>query len=102
MNGQKRILYFDYCSNFEYFNENPDGAPVSTAEPLGQRLFKARLNLLSLLNAQDYQTEELAAVRQDIQQSLQTEVKSMNKDNFIVRDELEYVEQFQKMRHGTF
>lgn len=93
---KKEFYIFDYCSNFEYFNENPDGAPVSTAEPLGQRLFKARLNLLSLLNAQDYQTEELAAVRQDIQQSLQTEVKSMNKDNFIVRDELEYVEQFQK------
>ncbi len=31
-----------------------------------------------------------------MRQSLQTEVKSMNKDNFIVRDELEYVEQFQK------
>ena len=93
---KKEFYIFDYCSNFEYFNENPDGAPVSTTEPLGQRLFKARLNLLSLLNAQDYQTEELAAVRQDIQQSLQTEVKSMNKDNFIVRDELEYVEQFQK------
>ncbi|WP_168384036.1 DEAD/DEAH box helicase family protein [Acinetobacter indicus] len=93
---KKEFYIFDYCSNFEYFNENPDGAPVSTTEPLGQRLFKARLNLLSLLNAQDYQTEELAAVRQDIQQSLQTEVRSMNKDNFIVRDELEYVEQFQK------
>lgn len=86
---------FDYCSNFEYFNENPDGAPVSTTEPLGQRLFKARLNILSLLNAKDYQKEDLKAVQQDMRQSLQTEVKSMNKDNFIVRSELEHVEYFQ-------
>lgn len=91
---KKEFFIFDYCSNFEYFNENPDGAPVSTTEPLGQRLFKARLNILSLLNAKDYDTEELKAVQQDIRQSLQTEVKSMNNDNFIVKSELEYVEHF--------
>ncbi|MEK5759875.1 DEAD/DEAH box helicase family protein [Acinetobacter variabilis] len=91
---------FDYCSNFEYFNENPDGAPVSTTEPLGQRLFKARLNILSLLNTSDskveQQADELNVVRKEILQGLQTEVKSMNKDNFIVKSELEHVEYFQK------
>jgi type I restriction enzyme R subunit len=91
---KKEFFIFDYCSNFEYFNENPDGAPVSTTEPLGQRLFKARLNILSLLNAKDDATEELKAVQQDMRQSLQTEVKSMNNDNFIVKSELEHVEHF--------
>lgn len=90
----KEFFIFDYCSNFEYFNENPDGAPVSTTEPLGQRLFKARLNILSLLNAKDDATEELKAVQQDMRQSLQTEVKSMNNENFIVKSELEHVEHF--------
>ncbi|MBD0137720.1 hypothetical protein IAF30_21215, partial [Acinetobacter baumannii] len=42
--------------------------PVSTTEPLGQRLFKARLNILSLLNAKDDATEELKAVQQDMRQ----------------------------------
>lgn len=91
---KKEFFIFDYCSNFEYFNDHPEGAPVSTTEPLGQRLFKARLNLLSLLNSKDYQTEELKAVQQEVQQSLQNEVKSMNTDNFIVRSELEHVEHF--------
>ncbi|MFX6888003.1 type III restriction endonuclease subunit R, partial [Acinetobacter baumannii] len=68
----------------------------STTEPLGQRLFKARLNIMSLLNAKDYQTEELKAVQQDVRQSLQTEVNSMNSDNFIVKSELEHVEHFKK------
>ncbi|MEG2432929.1 MAG: DEAD/DEAH box helicase family protein, partial [Acinetobacter sp.] len=93
---KKEFYIFDYCSNFEYFNENPDGAPVSTTEPLGQRLFKARLNIMSLLNAKDHETEELKAVQQDMRQSLQTEVKSMNNDNFIVKSELEHVEHFKK------
>jgi type I restriction enzyme R subunit len=57
-------------------------------------LFKARLNILSLLNAKDDATEELKAVQQDMRQSLQTEVKSMNNDNFIVKSELEHVEHF--------
>jgi len=91
---KKEFYIFDYCSNFEYFNENPDGAPVATTEPLGQRLFKARLNILSLLNAKDDATEELKAVQQDMRQSLQTEVKSMNNENFIVKSELEHVEHF--------
>lgn len=91
---KKEFYIFDYCSNFEYFNENPDGASVSTAEPLGQRLFKARLNIMSLLSSKDYQTEELQAVQQDLRQSLQTEVKSMNNENFIVKSELEHVEHF--------
>ena len=91
---KKEFYIFDYCSNFEYFNENPDGAPISTTEPLGQRLFKARLNVLSLLNSPDYQTEEMKAVQQEMRQSLQTEVKSMNKDNFIVKSEIEHVENF--------
>ena len=91
---KKEFFIFDYCSNFEYFNKNPDGAPVSTTEPLGQRLFKARLNILSLLNAKEYDTEELKAVHQNMRQSLQSEVKSMNNDNFIVKSEIEHVEHF--------
>src|SRR5690606_34214315 len=66
-----------------------------TTEPLGQRMFKARLNILSLLNTKDYQTEDLKAVQQDMRQSLKTDVRSMNKDNFIVRSEVEHVEHFQ-------
>ena len=93
---KKEFFIFDYCSNFEYFNENPDGAPVSTTEPLGQRLFKARLNIMSLLSSQDDQTKELKAVQQDLRQSLQTEVQSMNNENFIVKPELEHVEHFKK------
>ena len=91
---KSEFYIFDYCENFEYFNLNPKGAPISTTEPLGQRLFKARLNILSLLNAPDYQTEELKAVQAEVRDSLHAEVMAMNKDNFIVRSELKHVEHF--------
>jgi type I restriction enzyme R subunit len=38
----------------------------------------------------------MKAVQQELRQSLQTEVKSMNKDNFIVKSEIEHVEYFKK------
>ncbi|MCF9046588.1 DEAD/DEAH box helicase family protein [Acinetobacter nectaris] len=95
---KKEFYIFDYCSNFEYFNENPDGAPVSTVEPLGQRLFKARLNILHLLNSNNTTMEdaELQIAQTDFRQGLQNEVKSMNQDNFLVKAELEHVEHFQQ------
>ena len=36
----------------------------------------------------------MKAVQQEMRQSLQTEVQSMNKDNFIVKSEIEHVEHF--------
>src|SRR5690606_17973785 len=94
---------FDYCKNFEYFEINPKGAIGSTVEPIGQRLFKARLNIMSLLNAPDYkqknqlneqQTQKLKAVQTELCEGLRAEVAAMNKDNFIVKTELEHVEKF--------
>lgn len=94
--GKTEFYIFDYCSNFEYFNENPEGAPISITEPISQRLFKARINILTLLRADDYQLDEtLKEVKEDFKAALHSEVKSMNPQNFIVRTELEHVEKFQ-------
>lgn len=92
---------FDYCGNFEYFNENPQGAKAALQEPLGKRLFKARLSVLSLLRAPDATLPadpvQQAAVQQlanSLTDSLHHEVASMNQANFIVRTELKHVEHF--------
>src|SRR5690606_22271354 len=99
---------FDFCGNFEYFNENPRGALGSLAEPLGKRLFKARLDVLTLLaspqqnHGQDnrHASENLReygkfdAFRQELTDDLHQEVAAMNLDNFIVRTEREHVAKF--------
>jgi type I restriction enzyme, R subunit len=96
---------FDFCANFEYFNENPRGALGGLAEPLGKRLFKARLDLLALLpdgktddahplseGAGSY--DKLVFLRSDLTDELHGEVAAMNLDNFIVRTEREHVTRF--------
>ncbi|WP_129135437.1 DEAD/DEAH box helicase family protein [Luteimonas sp. YGD11-2] len=101
------FLIFDFCQNFEYFNEHPAGAASPLSEPLGKRLFKKRLELLSLLPVEEKEATTKAAdghadysaltqLRQDLVDGLHGEVAAMNQDNFIVRTELEHVFRFAK------
>src|SRR3546814_1422662 len=48
---KSEFFIFDFCANFEYFDENPAGAVGGLAEPLQKRLFKRRLELMSVLPA---------------------------------------------------
>jgi type I restriction enzyme R subunit len=102
---KSEFYIFDFCANFEYFNENPRGALGGVAEPLGKRLFKARLDLMALLApgkstapkgvADDHGTyDAFVTLRDDLTDVLHGEVAAMNPDNFIVRTEREHVVRF--------
>lgn len=105
--NKSEFAIFDFCGNFEYFNQNPRGAVSSAAEPLGRRLFKARVDLLSLLadpkaipvgrggiaNAGSaYDAHN--GLKVELTDELHREVAAMNLDNFIVRTEREHVSRF--------
>ena len=43
----KEFFYiFDWCRNFEFFNENPDVTEGASADSLAKRLFAARVELV--------------------------------------------------------
>lgn len=88
---KSEFLIFDFCGNFEYFNENPAGAASPVGEPLGKRLFKRRLELLQCLPVS---VKEGGTLRDDLVDLLHAEVAAMNTANFIVRTELEHVTRF--------
>lgn len=103
---KQEFFIFDFCGNFEYFNENPAGAVSPMSEPLGKRLFKRRLELLALLPAKVERDDARAAaddragydtlgtLRKDLLDHLHGEVAAMNLNNFIVRPEREHVTRF--------
>lgn len=86
---------FDFCFNFDFFKENPDGIEGSGGPSLGARLFQSRVELLGRLQASaTLDTDgQLKTALTDI---LHGEVAAMNSENFIVRMHLEAVERFQK------
>ncbi|KGM52503.1 restriction endonuclease subunit R [Lysobacter concretionis Ko07 = DSM 16239] len=105
--GQDKTEFhiFDFCQNFEYFNEHPAGAVAPVSEPLGKRLFKRRLELVALLPTDPDEKPKWAAdgvpdygslplLRHALVDQLHGEVAAMNLDNFIVRTELEHVTRF--------
>ncbi|MDP3253111.1 MAG: DEAD/DEAH box helicase family protein [Hydrogenophaga sp.] len=103
---KKDFLIFDFCQNLEYFSQNLPGTDGSVGQPLGQRLFNARLELLAALDqrlslgglvagegaspASVRLTE--AGMRRDTAGMLHSIVAGMNLDNFVVRPQRKWVE----------
>ena len=50
------FLIFDYCGNFEYFEQNVNGADGIVSKSISQRLFDVKLSLLVELQKIEHQT----------------------------------------------
>lgn len=85
---------FDFCFNFDFFRENPEGINAGDSAPLGTRLFRARGQLLSHVRTNP-ELDPDAALQNSLTDGLYGEVAAMNRENFIVRMHLETVERFQ-------
>ena len=86
---------FDFCFNFDFFREHPEGIEVSGGVSLRARLFGSRVQLLTHVQA----TPDLdpgAALAGALTTELYREVAAMNCENFIVRMQLKAVEHFQQ------
>ena len=81
---------FDFCQNLEHFSQELDPAEPSSAKPLSEVLFSARLELLHALDG----IKALGGERAEVAAMLRETVASMNENNFLVRPHLELVERF--------
>ena len=94
----KEYFYvFDFCQNFEFFNQNPDLSEGSSGASLSERLFAARVELVGELDRQAHQDGEnpTAILRHDIVAHLRQVVDGMSVENFIVRPKRRVVEKYQ-------
>lgn len=112
----KEFFYiFDWCRNFEFFNEHPDVAEGRAGESLAKRLFTARVELIGELDgaapepAGDYaqlppvvlhagesgsEADRVADVRAALVGDLRAEIGGMSLDNFLVRPHRRAIEKF--------
>ncbi|MDZ7865021.1 DEAD/DEAH box helicase family protein [Acidovorax sp.] len=100
---KKDFFIFDFCQNLEYFNQELEGSEGAVAQPLSQRLFNARLELIDLLDkrqqmngvadeAQQSPVLTEATIRRDTAALLHSMVAGMSLDNFVVRPQRRWVE----------
>ncbi|MDO9080796.1 MAG: DEAD/DEAH box helicase family protein, partial [Desulfuromonadales bacterium] len=92
---KENFYVFDYCQNFEFFAENPEGIEGNSQESLGKKIFKQRLNLLLHLQKTSATAGEgVQRLRGSLEDTLHGEVSVMNPDNFIVRPHRRHLEKF--------
>lgn len=95
----KAFFYiFDWCRNFEFFNENPDAADGAVGESLTKRLFEARVAVIGQIDAavlpDDEKGRAVVEMRSGLATGLRDEVRGMSADNFLVRPHRRSVEKF--------
>ncbi len=92
---KQEFYVFDYCQNFEFFAENPEGIEGAGQESLGKKIFKQRLNLLLRLQQPDYPAGDgEQRLRSGLEDTLHCEVSLMNPENFIVRPHRRHLEKY--------
>jgi type I restriction enzyme R subunit len=117
----KEFFYiFDFCQNFEFFNQNPETVDAAAADSLSKKLFVERVELIGEIDSigsqpadktakgirekrqafrDEASDEALAAhrhLRSAVSERLQEEVTGMSLDNFLVRPKRKFVEKFAK------
>lgn len=91
---KQNFSIFDYCGNFEFFRVSPQGDETIQALSLTQRLFNTRIQLVYELQHIDYQEKRYAVYRKALVDELIGEIKSLDKDSFVVKQKLYYIEKY--------
>lgn len=89
---------FDFCQNLEFFRDNFKTSSGATAESLDTKLFKTRLELISLMDGRKSSagTDDEDALRSEYASALHAIVAGMTLNNVIVRPKRKFVEKFGK------
>jgi type I restriction enzyme R subunit len=89
---KKEFIIFDFCENFEFFNNKPKGIEGTSSKSLSQRLFELRLRLSFVLqNQEETVLKEYGA---SILEGLILQTQSLNTESFIVRQHWREVEKY--------
>ncbi len=94
---KKEFLIFDFCDNFEFFNQKPLGLEPNNVDSFQQRLFKVRFSLAQLLLSNE--DESLQHTGEEILTYTYNQavtVYQTKKDSFLVRPHLKVLENFQE------
>lgn len=91
---KKEFVIFDYCQNFEFFEEYPDGLEASSTKSLLQQIFEAKLQVAQLIKQLPDPKPEQKELRDLYLDELNGIIKNLDEDRFEVRKQLRYVKKY--------
>lgn len=95
--NKEYFLIFDYCGNFEYFDEHPDGTMNNNGKSLSQRLFDVKLDILVELQKYEHQANPSHKAYYDkLKPQLYNKIVDVkaNSSRISVRDKMMYVDKY--------
>jgi type I restriction enzyme R subunit len=93
----KQYFYiFDYCQNFEYFNQRVTEVAAAAQASLAAKIFGKRVELIDTIRQKD--DESLGDFEKSLLETLQHTVELINLDNFVVRPHRREVEKFRDQK----
>lgn len=100
---KKEFYIFDYCKNFEFFSVNSKGIETSSQVSLTEKIFNYKLDLIVELQHMKYQAqEEFKQYRESLINEFIEEIAKLNKDRFMVKAKLYYIDQFSKKENWNY
>jgi type I restriction enzyme R subunit len=91
---KKEFLIFDYCQNFEFFDENPDGIESTQVKGLTQQIFEAKLEVALLIRANSESSDEQRNLSESFIEELHLTISGLDSERFVVKAELRTVVEF--------
>ena len=89
------FLILDFCNNFEFFRVNPKGHETGACKSLTQRIFDIKVDIIRELQDLTYSSdEEYAELRNTMVENMVSDIKSLNRDGFMVKQNLREVEKY--------
>lgn len=94
---KEEFYIFDYCKNFEFFSENPNGIETNTQISLTEKIYHHKLDLIVELQNMKYQNEETYKnYRNELIEDFIQQIKKLNKESFMIKAKAHYIEQYLK------
>lgn len=90
------FLCFDYCGNFEFFRIQKEGKNNAAMASLAERAFRLRVDIAVELQGLKWQEGDYPACRTAFVLVLAHDIQSLNRESFLVKQQLAFVDRYDK------
>ena len=95
---KEKFIIFDFCNNFDYFDEHPQGVTASRVKSLTERIFAQKADLSALLQ-NDAQTDFDRQLHSELKKELWGQVKGLGNKRILVRKNSADIDPFREEKY---
>ena len=91
---KEHFVIFDFCANFDFFEEYPDGLTGTSSKPLSQQIFETKLDLIIALRQKEDTSPEEDKLMENFTNNLYKIIDGLDEDRYLVRKSWRHVKEF--------